>query len=195
MGTTAEKLAYLANTKADIRAAMVEKGIEVPENTPFREYAEKIAAIPSKMAQTYIPGKENQIIDAGQYLKESQTIQGDANLLPENIVSGKSIFGVAGNAPSKKIAIFPNISASVNDESATFNIGKGLGYDTWDVYISEIYVDMYGFFSNSYGSIFEVEPNKYSGEYGTIYASVTHPKGGSGWELRRMRATIILVEP
>lgn len=100
MGTTADKLAYLAGTKDDIRAALVEKGMDVPESTPFREYAEKIAAIPSKMAQTYIPGKENQIIDAGQYLKESQTIQGDANLLPENIVSGKSIFGVAGSASS-----------------------------------------------------------------------------------------------
>lgn len=128
MGTTAEKLAYLANTKADIRAAMVEKGIEVPENTTFREYAEKIAAIPSKMAQTYIPGKENQIIDAGQYLKESQTIQGDANLLPENIVSGKSIFGVAGSA-----------SSGIQDISIQQNL-YSLG-DSFDVYYQIKYRD------------------------------------------------------
>nr|DAP69518.1 MAG TPA: tail protein [Caudoviricetes sp.] len=128
MGTTAEKLAYLANTKADIRAAMVEKGIEVPQSTPFRKYAEKIAAIPSKMAQTYIPGKENQIIDAGQYLKESQTIQGDANLLPENIVSGKSIFGVAGSA-----------SSGIQDISIQQNL-YSLG-DSFDVYYQIKYRD------------------------------------------------------
>ncbi len=124
MGTTAEKLAYLANTKADIRAAMVEKGIEVPQSTPFRKYAEKIAAIPSKMAQTYIPGKENQIIDAGQYLKESQTIQGDANLLPENIVSGKSIFGVAGSASSgiQNISIQQNLYSLGNSFDVYYQI-------------------------------------------------------------------------
>ncbi len=128
MGTIAEKLAYLADTKADIRAAMVEKGIEVPQSTPFRKYAEKIAAIPSKMAQTYIPGKENQIIDAGQYLKESQTIQGDANLLPENIVSGKSIFGVDGSA-----------SSGIQDISIQQNL-YSLG-DSFDVYYQIKYRD------------------------------------------------------
>ncbi len=45
MGTTAEKLAYLEETKADIRAALVEKGLDVPENTPFREYGDLIRGI------------------------------------------------------------------------------------------------------------------------------------------------------
>ncbi len=47
MGTTAEKLVYLEETKADIRAALVEKGMDVPESMPFREYAEKIREISS----------------------------------------------------------------------------------------------------------------------------------------------------
>ena len=42
MGTTAEKLAYLEATKADIRAALVEKGIDVPESMPFRQYGDLI---------------------------------------------------------------------------------------------------------------------------------------------------------
>lgn len=42
MGTTAEKLAYLADTKADIRAAMIEKGLSVPTSTPFRGYGNLI---------------------------------------------------------------------------------------------------------------------------------------------------------
>lgn len=45
MGTTADKLVYLEETKADIRAAMVEKGLNVSENTPFREYGDLIRGI------------------------------------------------------------------------------------------------------------------------------------------------------
>ena len=42
MGTTADKLVYLEETKADIRAALVEKGLDVPESTPFRGYGDLI---------------------------------------------------------------------------------------------------------------------------------------------------------
>lgn len=45
MGTTKDKLVYLEETKADIRAALVEKGMDVPENTPFREYGKMIREI------------------------------------------------------------------------------------------------------------------------------------------------------
>lgn len=45
MGTTAEKLAYLADTKTAIKDAIVAKGVEVPEGTTFRQYAEKIGEI------------------------------------------------------------------------------------------------------------------------------------------------------
>ena len=45
MGTTAEKLAYLADTKTDIKNAIVEKGVEVPEGTTFRGYAGLISGI------------------------------------------------------------------------------------------------------------------------------------------------------
>lgn len=45
MGTTAEKLAYLADTKTAIKDAIIAKGVEVPEVTTFREYADKISQI------------------------------------------------------------------------------------------------------------------------------------------------------
>lgn len=45
MGTTAEKLAYLDATKTAIKDAIVAKGVEVPENTTFRGYTEKIREI------------------------------------------------------------------------------------------------------------------------------------------------------
>lgn len=53
--------------------------------------------IPSKSAQTYTPGTTNQTIAAGSYLSGVQTIEGSANLIPENIKDGVNIFGKIGN--------------------------------------------------------------------------------------------------
>lgn len=53
-------------------------------------------SIESKSAQTYTPGTSDQTIASGQYLSGNQTISGDANLTPANILSGVSIFGVTG---------------------------------------------------------------------------------------------------
>ena len=53
-------------------------------------------SITSKEAQTYTPTTSAQTIAAGQYLAGAQTITGDANLLPENIKAGVTIFGVLG---------------------------------------------------------------------------------------------------
>lgn len=54
-------------------------------------------SIPVKGAATITPGTSNQVINAGQYLSGAQTILGDADLIPANILSGKKIFGVAGS--------------------------------------------------------------------------------------------------
>ena len=63
--------------------------------------------MPSKAAATITPSTSNQTISAGQYLSGTQTIAGDADLIPANILSGKNIFGVAGtleeNNPIGKI--------------------------------------------------------------------------------------------
>ena len=48
-------------------------------------------------AKTYTPGKSNQVIAANQFLAGAQTIAGDADLIPDNILYGKNIFGVNGN--------------------------------------------------------------------------------------------------
>lgn len=47
-------------------------------------------------AQTITPGTSDKTIASGRYLTGTQTIKGDANLVPENIASGVSIFGVTG---------------------------------------------------------------------------------------------------
>jgi hypothetical protein len=57
MGTTSEKLTFLSQTKADIRDAIINKGVTVPANTTFRDYATKINEIPlgggGEVAETY----------------------------------------------------------------------------------------------------------------------------------------------
>ena len=58
--------------------------------------------ITTKVAQTYTPGTTDQTIAAGQYLSGAQTIKGDSNLISANILSGKSIFGVAGSVIAGK---------------------------------------------------------------------------------------------
>lgn len=52
----------------------------------------------TQSAQTITPGTTDKTIAAGRYLTGVQTIKGDKNLIPENIVSGVSIFGVEGIA-------------------------------------------------------------------------------------------------
>lgn len=59
----------------------------------------KTGNIPSKSAETFTPGTTNQTIASGQYLSGTQTILGDADLLPENIKDGVTIFGVEGTIP------------------------------------------------------------------------------------------------
>jgi hypothetical protein len=54
----------------------------------------------TQAAQTITPSTSDKTIAAGTYCSGVQTIKGDANLIPENIVSGVSIFGVAGSAES-----------------------------------------------------------------------------------------------
>ncbi len=54
----------------------------------------------AQAAQTITPGTTDKTIAAGRYLTGTQTIKGDANLMPENIASGVSIFGVTGTLES-----------------------------------------------------------------------------------------------
>ena len=60
--------------------------------------------IGSKAAATYTPTTSDQTIAGGQYLEGAQTIKGDANLVPGNILSGVSIFGVGGNLAMPSIS-------------------------------------------------------------------------------------------
>ena len=47
MGSIKEKIKYIKETKKLIREAIIARGVDVPENTTFRDYANKIDEIPS----------------------------------------------------------------------------------------------------------------------------------------------------
>lgn len=53
-------------------------------------------SVKTKGAQTFTPGRSNQVIGANQWLSGAQTIMGDPNLKPENIKKGVPIFGNVG---------------------------------------------------------------------------------------------------
>ena len=71
MGTTAEKLAYLAETKTSIKNVIVEKGVEVPDGTTFREYADLISGISTGL---------------------SDEVLAKANATPEDVTAGKTFY-------------------------------------------------------------------------------------------------------
>ena len=57
----------------------------------------------TQAAKTVTPTTSNQTaVASGRYTTGAVTVKGDANLVPANIVSGKSIFGVAGSATTSE---------------------------------------------------------------------------------------------
>lgn len=78
--------------------------------------------IPSQGAQTITPSTANKTIASGRYLSGTQTIQGDANLVAENIVAGVSIFGVAGTVKKQ-----PTINITNNSNASS--CGAGINQD------------------------------------------------------------------
>lgn len=85
----------------------------------------------TKSATTFTPTTTNQTINAGQYLTGAQTIQGDANLIPANIASGVSIFGVTGTHQGGGGTDTSDATATqadiVNGKTAYINGGKVTG--------------------------------------------------------------------
>lgn len=88
-------------TVSGLAANKILQGTTVTVKQGAKMVASAAGSIPSKAAATYTPKTTNQTIAAGQYLSGAQTIKGDSNLISKNIVEGRTIFGVTGNALNK----------------------------------------------------------------------------------------------
>lgn len=65
MGTTAEKLNYLAQTKGAIKSAIIAKGVDVTDDDTFRSYASKIQEIQGGTVAGYTPNEIAQSLVSG----------------------------------------------------------------------------------------------------------------------------------
>lgn len=84
--------------------------------------------LPVQGTQTIIPGTTQQTINDGVYLTGTQTIQGDAALIPDNIKDGVSIFGVEGTYDGQQTSFAIPLVVTVEAGSTVIaeNSGKRL---------------------------------------------------------------------
>lgn len=105
MGTTAEKLAYLADTKTDIKNAIVEKGVEVPEGSTFRQLAQLINNITTGLSDedlakadatqsTVFSGKK--FYAKNGTLKTGTALSQSVNVTSLNMFSGTTAYNQQG---------------------------------------------------------------------------------------------------
>lgn len=79
---------------ADIVASDIKQG-----KIAYSNGQKIVGTMPPYGPQTITPTTKDQSFGPGVYLAGQINIKGDSNLLPQNILTGKSIFGVAGASP------------------------------------------------------------------------------------------------
>ena len=92
-----------ANSLASQTSATAEDNKVLKGYTYWKDGVRRTGNIELLQTQTITPGTSNKIIAPGKYINGNQIIKGDANLVPDNIVRNKSIFGVNGTAPKYMI--------------------------------------------------------------------------------------------
>lgn len=112
--------------------------------------------IPSKTAQTYTTSTINQVISAGQYISEPQTILGYPDLVSANILNGKVIGDVVGSAiPVLTITGTTTVIISDTTNQASLQIYAGFTPDVLSFrmdYNTDISYNSWILPSGTYGS-------------------------------------------
>ena len=104
MGTTAEKLAYLAETKTAIKDAIIAKGTDVPDGATFRQYANLISGISTGLSDEELA---------------------KATATPEDVTAGKTFYAgnkelKTGTASKGFVLTHEFVGTIKNGESKTF---------------------------------------------------------------------------
>lgn len=98
-------------------------------NVKLQTIKNNIEELPESNAWTgqtsIVPG--TQAITIPAYTDEELTIQGDVNLIPSNIASGVSIFGVTGTAPTSLAAFGINFGQFTVSNQSSVTVNHGLG--------------------------------------------------------------------
>lgn len=132
-----QKLAYLDETKQLIKEAIINKGQTLSDETPFRDYVQKISDIetgpdlqPCELGTSSETESKVETPPEGYYFSKV-IVHGDEDLIPENIKSGVNIFGVDGtlqegvdtsDATATSSDIIAPKTAYVNGKSVVGNI-------------------------------------------------------------------------
>ena len=119
--TIKEKLEEAARIKNQIRTAAATKDVDFPENTPFADYPGMIASIPGHLqVKTITPTAEGGEIgpDEGYDGFSRVTLPAEPDLTPKSIITGKSIFGVAGTAEAPTFDIADLLGRTLTELTA-----------------------------------------------------------------------------
>lgn len=154
MGTTADKLQHLADTKELIKTAIQGKGQSFSGNETFRDYATKIGnissectavasnilsgktaysggskitgTIASKGAQTYSPSISTRTITAGQYLSGTQTISAiTGTAVASNVLSGKTFASSGGVGITGTMTNRGAVTSTITTQGGQYTVPSG----------------------------------------------------------------------
>lgn len=116
MGTIADKLEYLNDTKTEIKEAIVNKGQSIADTDTFRSYADKI----NKIVVSKTQSKSKEITS-----NTTTTITPDSGYTGLSQVSIITKIPTGWISPGYQLSATRNDSAGTSDKTGTFNIPAG----------------------------------------------------------------------
>ena len=134
--TIADALQKAIDIKDNIRAAIIERGVAVPQDTPFEDYPDKIDLIKGILQTKNITPTAaggDVLPDTGYDGFSKLTLPAEANLIPANISEGVSIFGVTGTAQTATFdiaAFFARTLTALSLGVSTIGDNAFYGYST-----------------------------------------------------------------
>jgi hypothetical protein len=155
MGTFAEKVSYLNDTKLLIKEAIKNQGVAVEEDTPFREYANKIASITPVIEALEITENGTYEVAGGVDGYSPITVNvptGGGGELPEELykISGNCTNRFAYNGWNSYIDAFGNkiTTEDITNANSMFYQSKQLTKIPFDINLSSSCKDIKAVFNN-----------------------------------------------